>query len=268
MTKPKANVPDTTADPVQQEAGTRSAEGQITIHEAPERVWHALTDADELMRWFPLDARVEPGPDGGIFMSWRNEFAAAMKIQIWDPPRHLRTGWSFHEGGQPAQVTDYRIEAQGGSTSLRVVTSGFPLDASWDGWVEGTNRGWAFELYSLKHYLERHAGERRHVAYLRRRVPLSREAAWARLAGDEALGRWLTAGRAFDDRHASQRAAVVDDPADGLLRISVEPASPGADRPEIVMWLSAWGQHEHRVGELCTAWQAALERLFPEGTTP
>jgi uncharacterized protein YndB with AHSA1/START domain len=264
MTKPQTAGPETPDDSTQQKPGTRSAQGEIVIGAAPDRVWRALTDAHELERWFPLDARVEPGPDGSIWMSWRNEFAADMKILIWDPPRHLQTGWSFHEADQPAQATDYRIEAKGGSTSLRVVTSGFPLDASWDGWVEGTNRGWAFELYSLKHYLERHAGEPRHVAYVRRRVPLPRETAWARLAADEALGRWLTAGRAFDDRHASQRAAVVDDPADALLRISVEPASPGADHPEIVMWLSAWGPHEHRVGELRTAWQDALERLFDE----
>jgi uncharacterized protein YndB with AHSA1/START domain len=251
-----------------QDTGTRSVEGEIRIDASPERVWQALIEAEELMRWFPLDARVEPGEGGSIFMSWRNEFAASMEIQAWDPPRHLQTSWSFHEGEQPAQATDYRIDGSGGTTTLRVVTSGFPLDASWDGWVEGTTRGWAFELYSLKHYLERHAGQSRHVAYLRRRVPLSREAAWARLTADAELGQWLTTGRAFDDRPASQRAAVVGDPTDALLRISVEPASPGADHPEIVMWLSAWGDHERRVNDLGAAWQAALVRLFPEGTTP
>jgi uncharacterized protein YndB with AHSA1/START domain len=251
-----------------QEPGTRSAEGRIAIDASPERVWRALTDAQELMRWFPLDARVEPGPDGSIFMSWKNEFASTMKILIWDPSRHLRTGWSFHEAEAPAQVTDYRIESTGGSTLLRVVTSGFPLDESWDGWVEGTVRGWAFELYSLKHYLERHAGQPRHVAYLRRRVPVARDVAWTRLAADQELGRWLTAGRAFDDRFASQRAAVVDDPADALLRISVEPAAPGAEQPEIVMWLSAWGDHAPRVSDLQTAWQRALERLFPKASRP
>ena len=250
------------------EPTTRSVNAEIEIGTHPDRVWRALTDADELMRWFPLDARVEPGPGGSIFMSWRNEFADTVKIQIWDPPRHLRTGWSFHEGDQPAQATDYLIEAKGGSTRLRVVTSGFPLDDSWDGWVEGTARGWAFELYSLKHYLERHAGQPRHVAYLRRRVPLAREAAWSRLAADPELGRWLRAGRPFDDRAGSQRAAVIDDPADALLRISAEPASPGADHPEIVMWLSAWGHGEPRVRELQTSWQSALARVFPEGTAP
>lgn len=256
------------AERASQKAKTRSVGAHIEIDASAERVWRALTDAEELMRWFPLDAHVEPGPDGSLFMSWKNEFAATVKILLWDPPRQLRTGWSFHEADQPAQVTDYVIHATRGSTRLRVVTSGFPADESWDGWVEGTARGWAFELYSLKHYLERHDGEPRHVAYVRRRVPLARDAAWSRLSADAELGRWLIAGRAFDDHAASQRAAVVQDPADALLRVSVEPAAPGADQPEIVLWLSAWGDHERRVKDLGASWQAALEQVFPEGVTP
>jgi len=246
---------------------TRSAEGQIEVDATAERVWQGLTDAGELVRWFPLDAKVEPGPGGSFYLSWLNEFAATMEIQVWDPPRHLRTAWTFHEEG-PTQVTDYYIEAKGGRTVVRAVTSGFPLDESWDGWVEGTNRGWAFELRSLKHYLERHAGEPRHVLYLRRRIPLSNQEAWTRLSDDLELAPWLTGGQVFDERPGSQHAAVVNDPADGLFRVSVEPGGPGTNEREIVLWLSAWGNHERRVEELRSRWAGVLERLFPEGTAP
>jgi uncharacterized protein YndB with AHSA1/START domain len=251
-----------------QQEETRSAEGEIEVNASEERIWQALTDEKELVRWFPLDARVEPGPGGSVYLSWLNEFAATTEIQVWDPPRHLRTAWSFHDEDQPTQVTDYYIETRGGRTVVRAVTSGFPLDASWDGWVEGTERGWAFELRSLKHYLERHAGEPRHVVYLRRRIPISNEAAWARLRGDRELRPWLTTGQAFDHRPASQYAAVVNDPADALFRVSVEPGGPGADQREIVLWLSAWGDQARRVDELRTRWAGLLDRLFPEGTTP
>jgi len=246
---------------------TRSAEGQTEVEATAERVWQALTDGRELVRWFPLDAKVEPRPGGSFYLSWQNEFAATTEIQVWDPPHHLRTGWSFHAEG-PSQVTDYYIESKGGRTVVRAVTSGFPLDESWDGWVEGTNRGWAFELRSLKHYLERHAGEPRHVVYLRRRIPLSSREAWSRLSGDRELAPWLTGGQIFDERHASQHAAVVNDPPDALFRISVEPGGPGSDQREIVLWLSAWGNHEHRVDELRRGWAGVLERMFPEGSTP
>jgi hypothetical protein len=190
-----------------------------------------------------------------------------MEIQVWDPPRHLRTGWSFHQEGQPTQVTDYHIETKGGRTVVRAVTSGFPLNESWDGWVEGTKRGWAFELRSLKHYLERHAGEPRHVVYLRRPIPISNEEAWARLSDDRELAPWLTGGQVFDRRPASQHAAIVNDPADALFRVSVEPGGPGTDQREIVLWLSAWGDQVRRVDELRTRWAGVLERLFPERAT-
>ncbi len=249
------------------QAGTRSAQGEVTIDALPERVWQALTDARELERWFPLDARVEPGVGGSIWMSWRNEFAGDMKILVWEPPCHLRTEWSFGEGGQPAQITDYMIEAQAGRTVVRVVTSGFPLDASWDGWVEGTNRGWAFELRSLKHYLERHSGEQRQVIYLRRRVPLAPVEAWERLRSS-GLGGWLNAGEPFDDRRASQYAAIVQEPPDAMFRLSVEPASAGIEQPEIVLFLSSWGEQQGRLAGLEREWTEQLERVFPEGTTP
>jgi uncharacterized protein YndB with AHSA1/START domain len=244
---------------------TRSAEGQIEVNASAERVWQALTDAKELVRWFPLDARVEPGPGGNYYLSWLNEFAATMEIQVWDPPHHLRTAWSFHQEDHPTQVTDYYLETKEGRTVVRAVTSGFPLDTSWDGWVEGTKRGWAFELRSLKHYLERHAGEPRHVVYLRRRIPISNQEAWLRLTGDRDLALWLTGGQVFDQRPGTQHAAVVNDPKDGLFRISVEPGGPGADHREIVLWLSAWGDQGRRVDELRTRWAKVLERLFPEG---
>jgi uncharacterized protein YndB with AHSA1/START domain len=247
-------------------AETRSAAGQIEVHTTAERVWQALTDARELVRWFPLDARVEPGPGGTYYLSWLNEFAAMTEIQVWDPPHHLRTAWRFHEAG-PSQVTDYYVETRGGKAVVRAVTSGFPLDESWDGWVEGTKRGWAFELRSLKHYLERHSGEPRHVVYLRRRVPLSNEEAWLRLSGERELAPWLAGGQPFEKQPGSQHAAVVSDPRDALFRLSVEPGGPGADQREIVLWLSAWGEdQERRVVELRTRWAALLERLFPEGS--
>lgn len=248
--------------------GTRSAGGEIIIDVGMDRVWRALTDARELERWFPLDARVEPGEGGTIWMSWRNEYAGEMRILVWDPPHHLRTAWAFHEGDAPGQVTDYRLEARGGSTLLRVVTSGFPLDAAWDGWVEGTDRGWAFELRSLKHYLERHADEPRHVVYLRRRVALPAAEAWGRLEASPDFAALLGAGDPFDRRPGGQYAAVLPDPADELFRISVEPGAPGSDLREIVLFLSSWGDRAPRVRSLETDWGRILDRTFPEGTPP
>jgi len=247
---------------------TRSASGRIEIDVPPERVWRALTDAAELVRWFPLEARVEPGEGGTIFMSWKNEYAGDSKVLAWEPPRRLVISWGWDDsGGHPPQVTEYRIESKGGRTVVDVVTSGFPDDPSWDAWVEGTNSGWRFELRSLKQYLERHDGEDRDVVYLRRRTPIDAAEAWARVFGPDGLGERPYGGEVFDDTEQRQYAAILDEVDGALLRISMEPCAPGADARDVTLWLQAWGEARERLPGFEAEWRPLLERLFPEGET-
>lgn len=248
---------------------TRSATGEVHVEKPLERVWEALTDARELERWFPLHAKVEPGEGGALWMSWGNEYAEAMAIEVWDPPRHLRTSWPW---GAAALVTDYHLEAEGGGTRLRVVTSGFPPDSAWDEWLEGTARGWAYELQALKHYLERHEGEDRRALFLRRRVRLSRQETWARLTGEGGLApRWMR-GRRIDESPPVQVAAILDDPRGAMVRASVEPVhhdlAGGSDGGyDATLWISLWGSAAERLHALEQEWTDTLERAFPEGMT-
>ena len=245
---------------------TRSASGRIELDASPERVWKALTDAADLVRWFPLEARVEPGEGGSVYMSWKNEYTATSEILAWEPNRRLAISWSWSDDPEvPPQVTEYRLEGKEGGTVLKVVTSGFPDDPSWDAFVEGTNRGWVFELRSLKQYLEAHDGEERDVIYLRRRIPVGATEAWTRILGEDGLGTKPLDGVVFDRTQPHQYAAVVDDLDGGLFRVSVEPSMAGPDAREIVLWLQAWGDERSRLPEYEATWRPLLERLFPEG---
>lgn len=243
--------------------GTRSARGQVEIDAPVERVWRALTEAAELERWFPLDARVTPGEGGAVWMSWRNEYAAESKILEWDPPHRLVTSWGWHEEDvAPAQRTEYVLEGKGGRTLVRVTTSGFPTDPSWDGWVEGTVRGWRFELTSLKHYLEHHDGSDRGVIYLRRRIELPADEAWRRL--EEGFADWIERIEPFDDVPPVQVAGVARDPKGALVRLSNEPTPDGPERRDMTLWLHHWGNGA-ALASIEDEWRARLERLFPEG---
>jgi len=66
---------------------------QIEIGAPPEAVWKALTDPEELKRWFTLDAPVKPGPGGEIFLSSRHSprrvRSSLMARAPWGPWRHL-----------------------------------------------------------------------------------------------------------------------------------------------------------------------------------
>lgn len=251
--------------PGHEPAAGRSVEAEVEIDAPIERVWRALTDEDELVRWFPLAARIVPGEGGELWMSWQNEFAGTSRILAWDPPHRLLTTWGEFDGDrETGQRTEYVLEARGGRTFLRVVTSGFSDDPTWDAWVEGTQRGWIFELFSLKHYLERHAGEDRDVIYLRRRIDLPREEAWARLTGPDGLDRDGFDGTLVDDSPPAQLAVLADSPS-GLVRLSMEPCHGGPQGHDVTLWLSAWGDHANDLDRLRAEWRALLSGLFPEG---
>ncbi len=246
---------------------TRSATGRIELHASPEAVWKALTDAAELVRWFPLEARVEPGEGGSIFMSWKNEHAAESKILAWEPMKRLVTSWGWGDDAESQpQMTEYLIESQGETTILSVVTSGFPNDPSWDAYVEGTNNGWIFELQSLKQYLEGHAGQDRDAVTVRRRTPISAEDAWTRVFSDAGLGSRPLQGAPFNEVRPVQYAAIVDE---GIFRVSFEPCGSGSgtESREVALWLQAWGHDRERLPAVEAKWHLLLESLFPEGET-
>lgn len=242
----------------------RSAEGEVEVGATPEQVWRALTEATELERWFPLEARVSPGEGGSIWMSWGNEHEGSSAIRVWDPPRHLQITWGFE--GAPGQVTDYWLEGRSGGTRLRVVTSGFPADASWDDLVEGTRLGWRFELTSLRHYLERHEGQHRAATYIRRRVSLSREEAWERVTAPDAVQLDALAVRVLDRTPPWQFVAVLADPPDALMRLTIDPTHDDPGLRDVTVWISAWGSSAPALVETAQAWSRRLTRLFPEAT--
>ena len=51
-------------------AGTRAFRMSLDLDATPEQVWQALTDPQELVRWFPTGARVRPGEGGTMLWSW------------------------------------------------------------------------------------------------------------------------------------------------------------------------------------------------------
>ncbi len=209
----------------QKKTGTRSIEKEIEINAPIEVVWKALTDAKELTQWFPLEAG--ENPDGTMWLSWRNEYKFSSRIEIWEPPRHVRTvpvqsNWSQDKtekensasDANPSwgMATDFYLESRGGSTALRLIHSGFSLDADWDALYDGTHTGWDFQLWALRHYLENHRGIPRRTAYVREFLKdVSREEAWQILFGPNGL---LGAGRLHGlqpgDRYAI-RPATGDD---------------------------------------------------------
>ena len=260
-------------EPSPPDAAPRTVDRTLEIDAPLGAVWRALTDADELTRWFPLEARVEPGVGGSIWMRWADVYQGGSRIEAWEPERHLRIAFP-HDAPGPL-LTDYYLEGRGGRTVLRVVTSGFGTGATWDDMYDGVQRGWQFELHGLRHYLERHRGENRVVAWVRLPYALANREAWQRLT---APGGWLGAdglnrlevGGPYEARtpdgttlagtvHAWQPPAMfvgtVKGLRDGLLRLELE---TWTNPHRVSLWLSSYGPPEDDLRNLETAWRASI----------
>ena len=68
----------------------RKVDTTIEIHAPADAIWQALTDPEELTRWFCLNARVKPGQGGSIFYSWGPPYEGENRIDVWEPDRRLR----------------------------------------------------------------------------------------------------------------------------------------------------------------------------------
>jgi uncharacterized protein YndB with AHSA1/START domain len=258
---------------------TRSHEHIVTIDASPEAVWKAITDGGELTNWFPTEAEVKAGQGGTIRMGWGPELSGLLQIQVWEPGRHLRTTWMEPEEpaestGQPTEgsamalydrdnearrrlAVDWHLEAKGGKTVLRLVHSGFSTSEEWDDEYDGTNRGWNYELGSLRHYLENHAGRSRTLTWIRTPTKFSANEVWQRFMSPEGLlreGKVESLGAG--DRYAIQLAGgdrwegvihnqlpphelsgTIANLENSLFRIGFETCFA---EPEALLWIASW----------------------------
>jgi uncharacterized protein YndB with AHSA1/START domain len=266
----------------------RTIEKSLEIAAPPEAVWKALTDAEELARWFPLFARVKPGVGGSIWISWGKDWwEDEGPIELWEPNKHLRWRWGPPPDPKaPAASTciDFHLEGKGGTTILRVVHAGFGHGASWDEQYDGVSRGWNYELGSLKHYLERHRGTPRRVAFARRVVAVPFETAWKKImSSDGILAEGKLEGTKAGDRYTIQTSAgdhwqgtvqihrlptdlavVVENLQNSLFRVHVDTTYKGDGRADIGLWMATWGVPDREVDSLRGRLEAILARLFPD----
>jgi uncharacterized protein YndB with AHSA1/START domain len=248
--------------------GTRSIEIFHDLEGTPEEVWDILTTAEGLKNWFPLDARVEAGGDGSVWLSWGPGCEGEAPIHVWDRPH--RFGWTESYGddpeGRPIKVAvDFFLEGKEGGTVLRFVQSGFSADEQWDDLYDALTDGWTYFLFNLAFFLQKHRGKSRKLVWKRVATELARDVVWERLLGGALValnGAPAEVGTAF--------RLQLDEPVPGVV-VSARPGHhftgtvPGLDDSllfieiegsHVGIWLSTYGMEEDRTAAL----QASLER--------
>ena len=247
------------------EEQSRRIDVSIEIDASAEAVWEAVSTGEGLTRWFPPFARVtDPGVGGKFWLSWGEGMEGEGVIEAWEPNKLVRVS-------EPSgTVVEYIIEKSGSGVVMRIVQSGFGVGEVWDDIYDSTEGGWAYFIYSLKHYLERHPGKPRHLITARRQMSIPRAEAWplvfssfALNAGEWKVGEHFTArvgeravnGEIVLYRPGRTFGGTLRELSDGLLLVELEPGAPwhcGA-------WLSVYGD-----GHDVSALQNTLNRVMDE----
>ena len=229
---------------------------EIVIDAPVEAVWKAISDGEELTRWFVEEASVEPGVGGTITISWDGEQKSTGTIEAWEPNRKLRKklapfdmGAAKHDPAVP-MIDEYTIERRDGKTVLRLVSSGIPDAKEWDGFYNGTNSGWKSFFRTLQHYLEHHPGKPRTTIKVIGASARSPEDAWERLTAGLA-----TRGRIVFAHRPTVLEAVIPETGDGYLAHTMS-------KQFVYTMLSLYGKSPAEVEAIRAEWQPWLEQVL------
>jgi uncharacterized protein YndB with AHSA1/START domain len=140
---------------------------RLELDASPERVWQALTDSDELARWFPdqgADFQPEAAYEGAFAWEKQGEGADcaggsyAVRVEKAEPHHTLVWSWAREAETPIDQALTTRVEwhltpREGGGTVLELRETGFETAAA----HEQNNGGWDHELGELVDFLSRQA---------------------------------------------------------------------------------------------------------------
>ena len=142
-------------------------EREIVVEAPIDIVWRTLTDPGEISHWFADEAEFElrAGAQGILYFGGPNEGAAAerksasLRIEAVEPPHRFAFRWAYPEHDEAREgnslLVEFTLTADGGSTRLRVVESGFDNRPAAEkaAYIDDHNKGWDTCLGRLGEYV-------------------------------------------------------------------------------------------------------------------
>jgi uncharacterized protein YndB with AHSA1/START domain len=263
----------------------RKVDLSVDIRTSLEAAWQALATGEGLANWFPPTASVTPGPGGTMTFSWGPGEEWPAPIAHWEP--HVRVGTvndtPSADGRMVPLAVDFHLSAKGGAVTVRLVHSGFDESESWNDFIDGVTAGWAYFLFHLRFYLERHPDATRVMVRARPAGNATIEEGRAAVFGPGGLDAdtdvaTLSPGARCTLRLGETRfsaiTAVTNLPRviafqlpelnDALLLVEREGLNR---RHRVGLWLSLYGVDALRVSTLQAAFDA-LERHLAKSLSP
>ena len=144
---------------------TDRIEREILIEAPVDVVWGVVTEPEQIKRWFTDAADLDLRPGGNGTLHWdakaTNDPATAhLRVETVEPPHRFAFRWDFPEDAEPGPdnslLVEFTLVAEGDSTRLRLVESGFEqLDRPADvkaRYIDDHNHGWDVHMASLREY--------------------------------------------------------------------------------------------------------------------
>jgi uncharacterized protein YndB with AHSA1/START domain len=131
---------------------TRTFEHSLTVDAPRERVFHALTDVDELKRWWITDGASDPRPGGRFRYEWKMADPANDHVQEGTYDEVVageRVAFPWAGSGGDSRVT-LTLSESDGATRVSLVHAGISADDQF----ERYEQGWQGFLANLKSVLE------------------------------------------------------------------------------------------------------------------
>lgn len=146
---------------------TRAINFSITVKAGADAVYKALTDAQELVKWFPSSATSEPQTGGRFSYRWefqtpeKNCFQEGNYLEL-TPGKRVRYPWDVTNMPSAARyprkprptTVEMTLTPKGPETQVSLYHSGWGFGAEWDALLQDHTMGWGFFLGNLKTTLE------------------------------------------------------------------------------------------------------------------
>ena len=129
-------------------------EKTISLSASPERVWRAITDAQEISAWFSETIAWEARVGSAGWFGWEEHGQYAVSIEAFEPPRYIAWRWA-READKKLSETDTTLvewtltHRDEGGTTLHVKEGGFRTEE----YRSGNSGGWDAELGELLTFL-------------------------------------------------------------------------------------------------------------------
>jgi uncharacterized protein YndB with AHSA1/START domain len=140
-------------------------EREVLIEAPVELVWSIVTEPEHVGRWLSDSVEIDLRPGGAALFAWDEHGAVRGRVERVEPPHVFAFSWvpgAAKSGSQEvvegnSTLVEFRLSAEGESTRLRVVESGFQrLDGSEEANARVAEEhldGWSRELADLLEYV-------------------------------------------------------------------------------------------------------------------